>query len=334
MPVTSLGDMATALTFTHRTASLKHTIDRLTNELSGGQTSDVHGRLGGNYAYLADIDSSLIRLQSYSVAASEAQVTASAMQSGLGHISDIAAGLSSALLGDGLNTAHPTQSLGSDRARNDLGAVMTALNTTIAGRSLFAGTAVNTTPLTDSETLLNGLRTAVAGLGTPEDIRAAAAAWFDPGGGFDTSVYQGGRSDTPAISISDTRKATLSIRADDSVFRDVMRETALAALADDPALALSEADAIALRDGAGLVLIAVQDQLIVKQADLGSQEEMIENATTEVSSARLSLQATRASLLAADPFETAAGLEDAQFRLEALYAIAARSASLKLVNFL
>lgn len=334
MTMTAIGDLAASLTFLRNSTSLKQTISTLTTELSTGTVADIHGRLGGNYAYLSEIDSSLITLAGHATAAAEAGTIATSMQASLSMVYDRSSELAQTLMTTDLNAAHATQNIGSVHAREDLGTMVSALNTSVAGRALFSGSAVGTVPLADSAALLDGLRTELAGLTDPADIRTAATAWFGSGGGFDTDIYQGSTQDLAPMRLGDGQSADLMLRADDPVFKSLLMETALAALADDPALGLSEADANTLRFETGTNLLAVKDQVIELQGKLGLQEMRIEEAQTALSVQRLVLEETRGQLLAADPFETAAYLEDAQFRLDALFAVAARSASLKLVNYL
>lgn len=334
MPLSSIGDLASSFTMLRHSTQLKQTMDRLTQELASGETQDVHARLGGNYAYLSDIDASHTRLQGYSIATTEVATTASAMQTSLAHLQQVASTLSDSLLAGAPLGAYATQELGSQQAAEDLGSMIAALNTQVAGRALFAGDETNTVPLASAETLLSDLQGALAGLTDPDDIRTAADAWFGAGGGFETSVYKGSSSDTGPVRISDTVQVQLTQRADDPALRDLLKETALAALAGDPALGLSEAQANTLRRTAGDGLRAASDDLIGMQGQLGSAQERIEENAARIAATQLSLEESRARLLTADPFETAARLEDAQFRLDALFTVAARSANLRLVNYL
>lgn len=334
MALTPIGDLATSLTLRSNSATLKYTIDRLTQELVTGQTTDIHTRLGGNFAYLSEIDTSLTTLSAFAIATSEAGITADAMQVSLDALQSIGGSLSAQLLAAGTNVASPTQSHGSVQARSDLDALMATLNTSVAGRSLFSGTATDSPALSDAETLLTGLRGALAGLTDVADIRAAATDWFANPAGFPSIAYTGGTDDLPPVRISDAYSVDLGLRADDQVFRDLLQETALAALAGDPALALDDGTAAQLRHSAGTALLGVSDALSRTRADLGFQQSRIEDSAALISANRAGLEQARGALLGADPFETAARLEEAQYQLQALFTVAARSAALKLVNFL
>ena len=77
-----------------------------------------------------------------------------------------------------------------------------------------------------------------------------------------------------------------------------------------------------------------QDRLSALRADVGFAEARIEEAQTRNSAARVGLETARNQLLVADPYETAIRLEEAQFQLESLYSVTARTARLSLLNFL
>ena len=334
MTFSTVGDLALSMTFLRHSGALKSSIDRLTGELASGTVADIHGRLGGNHAYLTDIDTRLTALDSYAIVAGEAAGTAAVLQASLDRLHDLATTLGETLLTGGTGTVGPGDALGSGKARQDLEAMVSVLNGSSAGRQLFSGTAVTQTPLEGAGQILDGLRTALAGETDPDALRDLARDWFGPGGGFETAIYRGAAEDIPPVRISESRTADLGLRADDPAFRTLLRETALAALADDPLLGLDAATAERLREGAATALVGAGDDLVRLQGALGFQQAHIEEASVQTAAARLGLEETRGRLLAADPYETAARLEDAQFRLEALFKVTARSASLSLVNLL
>ena len=332
--MTSIGDMATNLMLRTRSFELQQTMAQLTDELASGQVSDVHARVGGDYAYLTDIEMRMARLDGYTVATNEASILAAGMQTSLERMHDIALDLSSTLLTTGQSVVGPNLIQGSSQAAADLDDMMNALNGTSGGRTLFSGTSTDTQPLAASEDLLAGLSAAIAGQTTTADIRAAAEAWFDDPAGFEAVVYQGGTTDTAPNQIGEFEQVNLSLRADDQVFRDMMRETALAVLATDPGLALDDAVQVELMQTAGQNLIGVTDSLTATRADLGYAQARIEDAQARHEFTRVSLDQARNELLAADPFDTAVRLEAVQIQLQTLYAVTARNSQLTLVNFI
>lgn len=334
MNITSIGDMAQNLMLKTRSADLKSAMATLTNELASGRTSDVVSRLGGDYSYLSDIGHNLSRLGGYAIAASEASLFTSAAQLGLERMQGVAA-----RLGVDLLTVNPTN-IESARthmglqARAGLDTILSALNGSVGGRSLFAGTATDTSPMASTETLISALKSKVAGLTSTSDILQAIDNWFADPGGFKAVMYSGSDQPLAPIQVGTNEQVTLSLRADNPEFRSVLRNAAVAALATDPALGLTINDQNALLRVAAEGLMNNERGLIGLRADMGFAEARIEEASSRNAAARTSLEYARNELLAADPFETAIRLEEVQFQLEALFAVTVRTSRLTLLSFL
>ncbi len=56
---------------------------------------------------------------------------------------------------------------------------------------------------------MNDLRAVVSGQPTPEDMIAAAQAWFDDPAGFDASIYTGSATSLSAFQLSETEEVSL-----------------------------------------------------------------------------------------------------------------------------
>ena len=334
MNTVSLGDMAQSFMLQRRNGLLKHDIGRLTEELATGRVADVRQVLAGNFSYLTDIERSMDVLRGFSVATSEATHFSSGMQTALEQISDAGRDLSEALLVAGTTSVGTTNPDTARKARTTLDSFVGVLNTRIAGRNLFSGTATDTPPLPSSDTILNELRLAIAGAATANDMITAAQAWFDDPLGYASVVYQGATDDLAPFSLSDTESVALDIRADDVELRDTIRLAALAALADDPAFALSDGEQTALFFSTGAELIASQDQITSARARVGFAESQIDRVTARNAAEMTSMEFARNELLAADPYDTATQLENAQFQLQSLYSVTVRMSQLSLVNFL
>lgn len=334
MAVTSIGDLAHSLVLRTRGAALKRRQDILTAELASGQVSDPAARLGGDLARLTDIDRTLRRLDGFAVTTGEAALFAAAAQAGLERMQDSSTDLATALIQIGPTGLAASRNQAIGQARDELATVIGALNTRAAGRSLFAGTATDTTPLASSDAILSGLRDAVAGAASVTDIVQAATDWFDDPSGFRATIYSGSDDPLAPMPIGNGEAISLSLRADDPAFRAVLRDTALAALAAEPALGLDEDGQSALLRGAGERLLGQQETLTDLRADLGHAEARIEEAIARNSAARTGLEYARGELLSADPYETATRLQEVQMQLESLYSVTVRSANLSLVKFL
>ena len=334
MSSVSLGDLAQSFMLQRRSVDLREEMSKLTDELSSGRVNDVRAVLAGNHNYLTGLERQLEVLQGYSVANGEAAYLTGAMQASLDRVQSFSGDLGLDLL---LASGGPIGVVAgnpSENARIQLEGMINSLNDDIAGRSLFSGTATDRPPLESADVLIDQLRLAVTGQTTPEDILAAATAWFDDPLGFDALVYTGSDTSLAPFVLSDTEVVALDVRANDPALKNMLMHTALASLADDPALALSVPDQSELFGLTGIGLQSNQDQLTSLRSAIGFTEARIERISVRNQAEATSVEFARNTLLEADPFETATALENVQFRLQSLYSVTVRSSQLSLVNFL
>jgi len=334
MKALSTGDMAQSFMLRRQNVQLKQTMNTLAQELASGRVQDTAKHLGGDYSFLAGFERSLAVLDQHNSSVDEAALFASSGQAALQRISDVTNGLSATLVAVTPSTVGPILTNASSDARNQLSSIVSALNTDVAGRSLFAGVDTNVAPMASADTLISELRTAVAGAPDTASRIAAADAWFASGGPFDTLAYGGSTTSLAATTLPGGETIDTGVRADEQAFRDILKNVALAAVADDPALGLTQQDQAALLQQSASGLLSSQDGLITLQARVGSAEERIENASTAIASERTSTEYAKGALLDVDPYEAATRLEDVQFQLESLYSITVRMSRLNLTRFL
>ncbi|MCE8522898.1 flagellar biosynthesis protein FlgL [Ruegeria pomeroyi] len=334
MAMNSLGDLAQNLMLRSYGTRIRNDINTLTRELSTGEVADVSGRLRGDFSHLADMDRSLRRLSALSAANAEAKLMASASQASLATVEETVTDLSDSLLSVALSNQAVSHAHAGVKARGALGTMISSLNTSVGGRSLFAGVATDQAPLSSADTILSGLRTALSGLSTPGDIMQAARDWFDDPAGFVATVYTGSDQSLAPVQVSENTQVSLTRRADDSAFRDALRLASVSALAEDPALGLSADTKTALFKQIGVDLLGTRDGIVTLQAEIGDAEARIEKAAARNGAAKSGLERARGELVGADPYETAIRLEAVQYQLESLYTTTVRNSRLSLVNFL
>jgi flagellar hook-associated protein 3 FlgL len=334
MTALNLGDLSQSYSLRQRNTALKQQMDQLTTELASGQVADVRQVLAGNYSYLTDIERKMDILAGYNVATTEAAYFAEASQLALGRVEDIGTDLSSSLLIAGTSAIGVSGSDTVAEARNALEAMVGAFNTDVAGRYLFGGTATDNRPLLSADDLLTALQTAISGATTPDAMLADAKTWFDDPAGFATSIYQGSADGLAPFALSQTENVALDIRATDPKLYDMLRLTAVAALADDPTFGLDINGQSELFDKTGQQMLGAKDSIIALRAEVGFVEARIERISSRNAAEVSSLEYARTSLLEVDPYETATRLEDVQFQLQSLYAVTVRSSQLSLVNFI
>ncbi len=329
----SLGDLAQSYLLQRRGTALKTEMARLNEELVTGQVSDIKAILAGNVSYLSEIENDLRTLSGYQVATVEAAQFADATQSALERIQTTTGSLSSDLLLSGANAVGGVLDQLSRDAEAELATIIGALNTDLAGRSLFAGTATDGAALADAETLMSELSLAVAGAASPADVAAAAQAWFDDPGGYAATVYQGSDTSIAPFRLAERDTVSLQLTAQNQAIKDTLQAVALAALATGHGLGFGSDDKRELLDQAGRDLFQAQTGLTAARASVGAAQERIDVLQTRNSTEQTSLEYAKGALLQADPYETATKLEEVQFQLQSLYTVTARMADLSLVNF-
>lgn len=331
MTAVSLGDLAQSFMLRQRNSALKQDMNRLTTELVTGQVADVRKVLAGNYSYLTDIERKTDSLAGYKVATSEATHFASTMQTNLDRLGSITQVLSNSLLTAGTTiSAADTPA----EAKAALQSMIGTLNTDIAGRHLFSGTATDQAPLVDADTLLSELRIAIGGASTPADIMAAAETWFAAPAGYAALAYQGSSDPLAPFAISQTDNVTLDVRATEPGIGKMLRLAAVAALADDPAFGLDAAEQAELHARAAEEMFRAQDDITTLRATVGFTEARIDTVAARNEAESTGLSFAKAALLEVDPFEAATQLEEVQFQLQSLYSVAVRMSQLSLVNFI
>lgn len=334
MTLTSIGDLALGFVLRSRNTQLKQALTRLGNEVASGRVADPVQRLKGHFAHVSQIEHDLALAASHGAGATEVRIAAANMQDALGRIGEVSSGLADTLaLATTAGGPNGISTVAGD-ARGALDGIVAALNTSVAGRHLFSGVAVDAPPLPPAGELLAELRTAMAPALTPADALAAADAFFGAGGGFETLIYQGAGESLAPVQLGGGESADLDLRADHAAFRTTMKAVAVAALADDPGLTLDDAGRRALFGDVLEGILTAKDSQVAVQADLGFAEERIDRASSRIQAEITSLRLARNEFLAVDPYEAATELEAVQLQLETLYTVTARVSHLSLVNFL
>ncbi|NVK62897.1 MAG: flagellar biosynthesis protein FlgL [Rhodobacteraceae bacterium] len=331
----TVGDLARTLVLRTHQTRLNQEMDRLGVEIASGFVRDAASHLGGDITGLLAIDRTLAKLETYRVNTTEASFLTGTMQNALEEIQIRAENVSQVLLSVELTPNDEMLNTMSSEAESALNQMLNGLNRSVGGRFLFSGTATDGHAVIDSDTMLNELRTALAGQTDVAGVEAALDAWFDTaGGGFETTGYLGSTTSLAPMRLSKTESANVDIRADDQVFRDTMKALAKAALATDSSLALPENVKIELIGNAALDLQTAQAHMVELRSGLGALQQRIEETATRNSAERAATTIARVELVGTDQFETATRYENTRAQLESLYAITVRSSRMSLVGFL
>lgn len=330
----SLGDLAQTFMLQRRGAALKMDMSRLNDELATGQVSDVKSVLAGNIGYLTDIENDLATLEGYRIATTEAAQFSQAVQTALDRVGTSAGNLGTTLVTMSPSAVGPILNQFSSQAMSELETIVSALNTKTGGRALFSGTATDQKAIVGADTILTGLRGAIAGLTNAQDIIDAADQWFDDPAGFEAAAYSGGSNEMSPFRLAKGEEVQLSVKASDQILRDTLKHVALAAIAGEATGGTdTEAHRTILEDS-GRKLFNAQGELTAVQAKVGTAEARIETLATRNASEENALLIAKGALIQVDPYEAATELEAVQFQLQSLYAVTARMSDMSFLNFI
>jgi flagellar hook-associated protein 3 FlgL len=330
MIFTSMGDLAQKMLSNRLNAGLQTDLVKLTAELTTGETSTPSRHLSSDFRYLSAVEHRKRTAQAYETAASEALSVASAMQTALGRIQTSTQDLSNDLVTAVAGPEEGRQAVALT-AEQTFAELVSVLNTSFAGRSLFAGNATNSAALISADDLLNAIRTTVADETTAQGVTDAVATYFSQPDGFQENAYLGSSEPFPPFKLGENESIQLNMRADAQELRELLASTAIAAISGDfEAVGLRQE----LQETAGLALLREQGNLTTMRADLGFAEARIEEIGVEIAAERTALDFARESLLGIDEYETATLLENTQFQIEALYTVTSRLSGLSLLGYL
>ncbi|MEM9421040.1 MAG: flagellin [Pseudomonadota bacterium] len=214
-----------------------------------------------------------------------------------------------------------------DTSRAYMSSLVLALNTSHAGRSLFAGDETGAPALASVDTLLTDLETAIGGATDEATIETAIAAYFAPGGDFETNFYQGGTGQAADVKLPNGVDVAYDVKADNQVFRDLFEGFARMAFAPDDASRAYIEDAYAQ-------VSRGQNELTALQANVGRERNLIGEALETNQSEKLILLESKNNLSGVDPYEAAARMQRLQVQLEAAYTVTSRLTRLTLADYL
>lgn len=327
------GDMARSLMMSRQNAATKAEMTRLSQEVTTGLAADSARHLSGDLGHVNALDAAQARLAAYATTTSELATRATAMQSALGTVSELAATAVSSLLPLDAMATPARVDAAATGSRAALDTVMTTLNTRFGDRGLFSGTATASAPLASSAQLLTALQSVIAGATGAADAEAAVTDWFSDPAGYHAMIYAGG--DVPgAIPVAEGETVSLDVTADDPALRDLIRGLSLATLVGEGLFAGQPEARRTLAERAGTIVLGAQDGLTATRARLGLAEARIADAATRNDAEGAAYDLARADLLGIDGYDAATRLTGAEERLQLLYALTARLSNLSLVDYI
>ncbi len=335
MSFTQISDLASIIGMRARQTQIKSALDTASQELVSGEKSNLVQAAGGDLNRLFHIENRLGALTSDIDTLRLAAGKTNLMQISLERVADGLTDFGPSLLSTVNSGDIRSMEIVGTSARDKLEAAVSALNARYGNQSLFAGTAVDQPALAPASDILSDISAIVSGAANASAAIAAIDSYFfDPAGGFETSIYRGSTQDIGAAHISDGSQIDYGIRADSIPVRQSLRALAMAAVAADPATFSGTPDQVALLKEAAESAINAGNSVLRARETLGFAEENIQNAKAHTLAQQTAFNLERNGLRSVDPYEAASKLQELQTQLQTMYAMTARLSGLSLTNYL
>lgn len=327
-----LGSLALPHEMHSRGVRLRNELQRLSHEVTTGRVASPQRQLRGNLAPLAAIEHRLGRIDSVERSLGLRQTRLDAAQAGLQVFLDQGDAIAAQLR---LPVNMPGEDAIADRgARAALDGLTAALNQSVAGQALFAGTKSDGPPLPSGQAILEAAQTAVAGLHNAAEIKAALETFFmDDAGGFLSDIYAGGPPAAGGVAPSGQPQSSLPTAADPAIRRSLMA-LSMASILGTQAAPADEGERSALALDAATALNDATAAMAALGAKIGFAQADLAQQTTRLQGEQDALVLARETMIGADPYTAATRLEQARGQLESLYMVTARLSRLSLTEFL
>jgi flagellar hook-associated protein 3 FlgL len=334
MALNTVGDLAMSYIFRSRNAQTKSDLARLSQEVATGQVSAVSETVKGDFGTLSAIKNNLGQLEAYRGSINEAAGFTDAVQGTLESVRQTVEGISNDLLASSSIGQLELSSSLAGSAKDAFETAVSRLNTSFGGRSLFAGVATKNAAVAPAETILAALETAVSSETTASGVKSVVDAWFAAGGGFDSVAYVGSSTPLAPMAAGQGKQINVAVTAADAPLRDTLRGLALAALIDRAPLQSSSTQQAKMAVFASETLLQANTEMLEEQAKVGVAQESLETALASNASETSAMNLALSNILSADPYDRATQLKQAENQLEMLYTLTARTAAMKLSDYL
>ncbi|MEM7060623.1 MAG: flagellin [Pseudomonadota bacterium] len=316
-------------------ADLRSRSDDTRVEAVTGRFRDVTSVRRGNVDEIMQLEKSIADLNTFAESIALSETRASIMQANLGTAVDIAQNAADTSILVLSNETEIAAEVFSDRARDDLNALVSNFNANFAGRALFAGDDAGTVALADAETIFT---TSVAILEAAPTAAAGYAdlqnEFFGAGGAFETMFYQGGAGRAPLTEIAEGQRVDYGVKADEDAIRSALFNTIVFAAAYDRSNTIPDDERRALLQHGSDGMRGAITEMIDVRSRLGTAEARIADVKSRNVAAEAAFTLRFNELAGADTFEAALTLTELDTQLQTAYQTTARLSNLSLANYI
>lgn len=335
MTFSSIGDLASSFLLRNSGASVRNRIEVLGQELTTGLASNTRKHLRGHFESISGIERQMSSSQVRQKTLAEELIRTNGQEAvvenlrnltiDLANDGDISKDSSVPIVIDGF----------SDIARSTLDQVLSMLNATFAGQSVFSGSRTDSPAFSATEDILSSLQSAIAGSISSSDVINQIDNWMnDPVSGFVGDAYLGDLQETRLVRVAKDSTLEVPTSANEPGVREMIRSLAIAAMANDPSISLSDQSKKNLISESSLGLRQAHFNLTGFQASIGYAQSEISRAQTQTNAELATSEQMKLSLLGVDEFETATRFQEAEMQLEKIYTLTARTARMSLLEYL
>ncbi len=332
----TIGDMSRQLMLSRQSARMQESVATLSKEMTTGVVRDKVKHLNGDLAILASLDQKIEAAGVHKSVGDSLLTLLSGQQRALENIHSDVERISTDVLSLN-NVADAAQIERSTTSfRNGFESTVGKVNTTIAGRSIFAGVASDRPALASADVILSELKSDLQQIPSLDSAGFSQFIddWFAEDGRFDEVGYLGGVKLPAAVDLGDGIRVNANTTAEDQAFRTTLAGLAKGALLGEDSYFTDLDEKRSALDAAAYTLLNGASGLIDLSARIGIVEERTSSAITRAGAEETALSIARAELLSADPHETAIQLENAMTQLDLIFAMTARLSRLTLADYL
>ncbi|WP_424926896.1 hypothetical protein [Amaricoccus tamworthensis] len=319
-----------------RTNAIQNDLVRVGKELSSGLKTDLYEASGGNKAKLYAIERALDRNDAFSrnITVSEQRLTIA--QNSLEVIQLAAEDLSVDMLAAAGSAPVAQLELHADEARIDFANAVSMLNSQANGATIFGGMAVSSVAMEKGETILAELDTLVAGAPDAATAIGLIETYFDAAGPGDyyTNAYLGSDQNMAEIELAEGDRLDFGIRGDTPEVVAMLQAYAISAVVAGGLFAGDSANIKAMMGESGEQMLSAKQGVLNLRAQVGTQQEQIEDAKSRNTAERTTLELTRLGHIGKDETESAAEFKALEAQLDAAFIVTARLASISFTNYM
>ncbi len=313
-------------------SNLKTLSEEARVELVTQRPADMKTALGASIGDVQLLRKSIDDIGAFAIATNRALGRAATAQLALNSANANTAQISVEVL-DAVGTSNEVSvGLAGDDARRQLEVAIAALNKRFEGRALFAGDAVDQSPIADADTLLTDIDAIYAAAADATQLATDLDFYFnDPTGGFATNIYQGGAGEAPRVEVGEGEVIAYSAKADEAAARDLLRSLSTIVVASGKGPSVDRDTTL---KAAAVKLVEAGNGITNIQARIGGAEGRMQLALTTLDAENTALGLAYNERVSRDPYEAAARLQQLESQLESAFILSARVSQLTLVNFL